>query len=311
VRVLSSLGRYFDSWRFPAQSVALLGTFVVASSVMLVVPADTGALGAFAEDFRTWCYGYDAATQGMEWGYVLAMVSSPAVLAGIIAWIWLGELRWALRNARAALACTAIAAAILTTVLFAGLGTMGSEAGAGTELAFPARELRTAHTLAPFSLVDHARAPLRSQDFAGKVTVITAVYATCGKTCPMILGQAKRVVGAIPPDLAADLQVVGITLDPERDTPDQLQLMAKGQSVGAPAFRLATGAPDEVNAVLDRLGFTRSRNPETGIIDHANLFLVVDREGRIAYRFTLGEQQEAWLVDALKLLLAEPDRRNG
>jgi protein SCO1 len=53
------------------------------------------------------------------------------------------------------------------------------------------------------------------------------------------------------------------------------------------------------------MGIERVRNAETGLIDHANLFLVIDRQGRVAYRFTLGDRQEQWLVSALRLLLAE------
>jgi hypothetical protein len=34
-------------------------------------------------------------------------------------------------------------------------------------------------------------------------------------------------------------------------------------------------------------------------IDHANLFILVDREDRIVYRFTLDERQQSWLGSAL------------
>ncbi|MNC96767.1 hypothetical protein D3C83_142260 [compost metagenome] len=60
-----------------------------------------------------------------------------------------------------------------------------------------------------------------------------------------------------------------------------------------------------MESTLDALGVARTRDPETGVIDHANLFVLVDRDGRVAYRFTLGERQERWLVQALRLLLAE------
>jgi protein SCO1/2 len=47
------------------------------------------------------------------------------------------------------------------------------------------------------------------------------------------------------------------------------------------------------------------RDTDTGLIDHANLFILIDREGRVAYRFTLGERQQDWLGNALRLLLGE------
>jgi len=42
------------------------------------------------------------------------------------------------------------------------------------------------------------------------------------------------------------------------------------------------------------------------VIDHANLFLLLDRNGKVAYRLGLGDRQERWLASALRILLQEP-----
>jgi hypothetical protein len=43
------------------------------------------------------------------------------------------------------------------------------------------------------------------------------------------------------------------------------------------------------------------------VIDHASLFVLVDRSGHVAYRFALGgELEENWLVQALTILIHEP-----
>ncbi len=117
--------------------------------------------------------------------------------------------------------------------------------------------------------------------------------------------QAKAAVATLNPEEQADVTVVGITLDPTNDTPARLRQMAEGQGVSAPRFRLGTGAPDMVEKVLDDLDVSRKRDPITGVIDHANLFFVVDRRGRIAYRLTIGDRQQQWLVAALRNLLSE------
>ena len=59
----------------------------------------------------------------------------------------------------------------------------------------------------------------------------------------------------------------------------------------APLYNLVTGEADEVERVLDDMGVARQRDPETGIIDHASLFILVDRDGKVAYRLGLGERQ--------------------
>ena len=70
-------------------------------------------------------------------------------------------------------------------------------------------------------------------------------------------------------------------------------------------YHLVPGEPADVERLLDRMQIARARDPETGVISHANLFLLVDRNGRIAYRFGLGERQQRWLTSALKILLHE------
>ena len=68
---------------------------------------------------------------------------------------------------------------------------------------------------------------------------------------------------------------------------------------------LLNGEAAEVERSMDRMGVESQRDPETGVIDHANLFLLIDRSGKIAYRFSLGERQERWLGAALQILLRE------
>jgi protein SCO1/2 len=137
------------------------------------------------------------------------------------------------------------------------------------------------------------------------VVVVTGVYAHCVSTCPMILLQAKSVLAELTPEERASVTVVAVTLDPERDRPPELAALALRNGVHAPSFRLATGDPAAVGATLDAYGISRRRDAESGVIDHANLFAVIDRDGRIAYRFTLGELQRDWLARALRLLIAE------
>jgi protein SCO1/2 len=121
----------------------------------------------------------------------------------------------------------------------------------------------------------------------------------------MLMAQSKRALSALSEDERRDVAVVAITLDPGHDTPEVLSRMARAQGVSAPLYHLATGDPEDVEHTLDALEIPRTRNEATGVIDHANLFLLVDRAGRIAYRLGLGPRQERWLASALRVLLHE------
>lgn len=122
----------------------------------------------------------------------------------------------------------------------------------------------------------------------------------------MIFAQAKRAVARLTAEEQADVHFVAVTLDPENDSVAGLAELARGQDLSAPAFHLVTGDTLEVNKTLNRMGIERHRD-ELGVIQHTNMFMVIDRAGTVAFRFSLGDLQEDWLVEALKLVCAEPE----
>lgn len=302
-RLLAVLHGMFAGWGFPVAALALLVTYKLLLLAVLFTPVDATALGRFAEEFKTWCFGYDPATGKMQPMYVAMMLTEPFALGGIIALVWWRQLAEALRAPRRIVPVAASSVAVVLAGA-AAFGLLRTEEPQG-ELPFPAERLRTAYEPPQFKFVDQDGRATTLEEHKGRVVVLTGVYATCGYTCPMILSQSKRALAALAPEEREDVSVLAITLDPDRDDPAAMGRMAAGQKVSAPQFRLLTGDSAEVNAVLDRLGIARARNAQTGVIDHANLFLVVDREGKIAYRFTLGDRQETWLTNALRILVAE------
>ena len=72
-----------------------------------------------------------------------------------------------------------------------------------------------------------------------------------------------------------------------------------------PEFRYLNGAPERLHPVLEQLQFARVRNSQTGVIDHANLFILLDARGTIAYRFNLNPRHRSWLHDAIVSLAME------
>lgn len=297
--MLSALQRFLGGWRFAAASLAaLLGTSSLLATMVILPEADSG-LGAFAADFRVWCFAQDPVTGRMDRAQIATFLLEPIGLAGIVLAGWWAPLRGISLRRAAPWALAGLAATGLSGIAMAAISPPRPTEG---ELPFPAEGLRTEIPFPDLDLVDQDGAPVRA--YPGKVLMITGVYGSCGYTCPMVFATARGAVEAVG-GAAADLRVVAITLDPAHDTPAALPAWASAQGVASPLFHLASGAPPTVEATLDRLGFTRTRDAATGRIDHANLFLLVDRRGRLAYRFTLGERQARWLEAALRLLLAE------
>lgn len=301
---MNALDRLLASWRFPVFALSLLFFGTLALAAVLLVPAGDSALASFAEDFKTWCFGYDPATGEMETMYVVVMVAQPAVLGLIIAGLWWAPLReLGLRGIGRAVPW-AVGGLLLVAGGAAVAGTIWKPTPDG-ELPFPAEALRTTHTPPAFTLTDQDGQSVSLADLRGRVVVLTGVYASCVHTCPGILQQVKIAVEGLDPAVRERVTVVAVSLDPENDTQEKRATLAGMHGLSAPTYRLVNGDVGEVNRVLDRLGITRSRDPDTGIIDHANLYAVVDIQGRIAYRFTLGERQARWLAVALDQLARE------
>lgn len=299
---------FFGTWRFPVMMLSMLFFFTATIIIVLLLPTSNPALASFAEDFKVWCLRYDPATGEMEWGYVLTFLFQPLLLAFIVFLVWGNQLWETGKHHFRKMMPYIVVSFVLTIGMLITLTILaGNEirAGEGKELPFPAERLRTTFTAPDFSLVNQNEDPVSLESLKGKVVLVTAVYAQCGYTCPMIFAQTKEALAQLSTTEKSQLTVAAITLDPEHDTPEILNALARGQQVEAPFFNLLTGEPVKVNAVLDKFGFSRSRDPETGVINHANLFILIDREGRVAYRFTLGERQQRWLVSALKVLINE------
>lgn len=283
----------------------MLFTSLLTAGLLLVPPSDSG-LGAFARDFRTWCLGGDPVTGGVPIAAVLTILVSPVLMAGFISLVWarpLGTLRG--RGLRPYALPAALAMAVSCTVASGVLLSNPPPQGVVGELPFPADDLRTSFDPPKFELTNQLGERVTSEDFGGKVVLLTSVYAHCPAACPMIFAQAKRVVASLSPAEREAFNFVAVTMDPERDTPEVLAELGEAQGLPTPTWQLLTGRPEKVEKVLDHMDLKRSRDPETGLIDHVNLFLVIDRNGRVAYTFALGDLQEKWLIEALHLLVAE------
>jgi protein SCO1/2 len=225
------------------------------------------------------------------------------MMGGFIALFWWQPLREILREPKRAAIHGGTAALIIggSALSFA----FSNSAPASGELPFPAEAIRTAFDSPQLSLINQESAPVDLEALQGRVVLVTAVYASCGHTCPLILTQTQAALAELAPGELQDLSVIAVTLDPENDSVEVLARLADRYGLQAPLYNLVTGPSHEVERVLDDMQVARSRDSETGVIDHANVFLLIDRKGTIAYRLSLGERQKAWLTAALHVLLKE------
>jgi cytochrome oxidase Cu insertion factor (SCO1/SenC/PrrC family) len=282
--------------------LAFYETFVMA---MTFAPIGGGAMGGFLEEFRIRCFQFEPKTGWMQWSSVATMIAEPLPLAGIIWFIWRAQIRELWQTRRRAVLPLASAALLLVGVLGAGLAGVGNPEPPQKELPFPADTLRSALPMPAFKLTNQDGQMVSLADLKGRVTLVTAVYATCTTTCPMMLKGIRTVLDELTPAERAKLSVVAFSLSPETDTKELRTMITQAYHFDSAQFNFLNGQPDEMNALLNQLNIARTRDPKTGELVHSAMFILLDREGRIAYRLSLSQRESSWLITAVRTLLAE------
>ena len=133
---------------------------------------------------------------------------------------------------------------------------------------------------------------LRLAGLRGKVVLLYFGYTFCPDACPTTLSELKKVPAALG-DRADEVQVVMVSVDPQRDTPEVLR---EYLSYFDPSFLGLTGTEEEVLAAATPLGIYFSAHEgsaATGyLVDHTTSVLAIDKDGylRLLYSFeTPGE----------------------
>lgn len=151
-------------------------------------------------------------------------------------------------------------------------------------------------------LTDHHGQARTLADFKGKVVTIFFGYTQCPDVCPTALAGMSEVMRQLGPD-GDKVQVIFITVDPERDTP---ALLAEYVPVFDKRFLGLYGTPDKIAAVAkDFRVFYRKSGDLTGhyTIDHSAGTYVFDPQGRLRLYVKHAEEPAVIAAD-IKALLA-------
>jgi protein SCO1/2 len=153
-----------------------------------------------------------------------------------------------------------------------------------------------------FTLTDQNGKKRSLADFKGKVVVVFFGYTQCPDVCPTTMAEMASVMKELGPK-ADQVQVLFITLDPERDT---RELLASYVPQFDKRFLGLYGTPDETAKVAKEFKVFYNKVPgsEPGSysIDHTACSYVFDRDGKIRL-FVRHGQGAAPLVHDIRQLL--------
>jgi protein SCO1/2 len=151
-----------------------------------------------------------------------------------------------------------------------------------------------------FSLRGSDGAPLKLSHYRAKVVLLAFGYTSCTEVCPVtlaILARARRELGA----QGKDVQVLYVTVDPERDTAEQMQ---KFLAAFDATFIGGTGSAEQLAAVRRSYGVVATRTSVAGgySIAHSSYTMLIDRDGNLRALMPFGHPAEDYVHDVRILL---------
>jgi protein SCO1/2 len=130
-----------------------------------------------------------------------------------------------------------------------------------------------------FALSDHAGKPRTLADFRGKLVVLSFGFTHCPDICPTILADLAGAVQGLGKD-AERVQVLFVTVDPERDTPE---LLARYVAAFNPGFVGLYGDPEATRQTAKefKIFFDKRKTGDGYSVDHSAQSYVIDAQGRL------------------------------
>ncbi|MEE7489845.1 SCO family protein [Methylobacterium oryzae] len=187
-----------------------------------------------------------------------------------------------------------IASAALIAVVATGTGAIVLQQG--SRFSHPRR------VGGPFTMADLDGRPVTEADLRGKPAVLFFGFTHCPDVCPTTLATLTAALGRMGRD-AERLNVVFVTLDPERDTPETLRAYLASFD---PRIRGFVGTPEQVARMADAYHVAYKRVPTKDgdyTMEHSATVALFDKTGRMVGEIGYGEDEASTFAKLITLAL--------
>ena len=167
---------------------------------------------------------------------------------------------------------------------------------------FQAGDVSAKYAHADFHLNDATGKPVSLADFRGKVVVLFFGYTHCPQVCPTELADLAQMMRQLGDD-ADRVQVLFITLDPERDT---RELLARYPSAFYPTFKGLSGDSMATAQAARAFGVTYEKHPNKSggyDLDHSAGTYFIAPRGQPILLSPFWQHADTWVQD-VRILLA-------
>lgn len=167
---------------------------------------------------------------------------------------------------------------------------------------FKASDVSAQYAQADFHLFDASGKPRSLADYKGKVVALFFGYTHCPDVCPTTLADMAQVMRLLGKD-ADRVQVIFVTLDPERDT---RELLAQYPPAFHPSFVGLSGDAAKTAAAAGAFNIRYEKQPTTGgsyTLDHSAGTYLISPSAHTVLLSPFAQRAE-WLAQDIRLLLA-------
>jgi protein SCO1/2 len=134
-----------------------------------------------------------------------------------------------------------------------------------------------------FNLIDQNAESLTRADLKGKIYVVNFFFTSCPSICPIMTANMTKIHERFLH--YDDLEILSLTVDPKRDTPETLKEYAVNRKINSPKWHFLTGEKDSIYAVAYKfLSSAMEDGSAPGGFLHTEYFVLVDKEGKMRSR---------------------------
>lgn len=114
----------------------------------------------------------------------------------------------------------------------------------------------------------------------GKPQLVAMVFTRCGYACPRIVHDMKHILSALPEEQRDEVGATLVSIDPDRDTPEELHHFAAMHELSSPQWTLLRSDDSDVRELAAVLG-VRYKQEADGQFAHSNIITLLNAEGEI------------------------------
>jgi protein SCO1 len=168
------------------------------------------------------------------------------------------------------------------------------------KLTFNGSDLTEAKWDSSFKLIAHTGEEKTTKDFKGRVVAIFFGFASCPDICPTTMFELKKIKAELGKN-SNKLEVLFITLDPDRDT---AELLSKFIPSFDSSFIGLTGNEESIKKITQQFKVYREKvtQGDSYTIDHSSGIYLLDKEGAIRVRHPYGSEVKSIIEDIEKLI---------